>query len=160
MNATPKQLALITTVIPERKIPDEGPFADAIDAFKTGETPVLSKWQASELITYLLDLPNSDKPRPPAVRIGVYVVPQVGIVRVRQVPGSRDRFSQLLDPRTRRYVDAPGVMSGIDPHHRMHAREAATWAREQGLCPWCTEVLEPARNPLQAMGPRCALKVV
>lgn len=161
MNATPKMLSFITILIPERIIPEDGPFADLLDEVAaTGVVPAMAKAEAHKVITYLMDLPKADKARKPSVRVGVYDLPGVGLVKVRQIRGTRDKTTQQLDPRTRRYTDAPALMGALEPHMRLRASQAATWARSEGLCPWCTQVLQPARNPLQAMGPSCARKIV
>lgn len=163
--ASPKQRSFITVLIPEREIPEDGPFASVIDALKTGEgctefAGYGGKQFASDLISYLMDLPRSNKAGRRSIRVGVYNLPDVGLVRVKQAHGCKDKYTQQLDTRTRMWVDAPALMSALDPFMRLHGREATEWGRKEGLCPWCTQVLEPAPSILQAMGPRCARKFV
>jgi len=158
--ATPRQLSFITVLIPERQVPEDGPYAAQLDELKNGITVDMTKKFASELIGYLMDLPKSDKKRRASVRVGVYQLSDVGLVKVVQARGSKDKYTMQLHPETRTYFDAPALMSALEPHMRMRATDTATWARAEGLCPWCTQVLEPMTNPLQAMGTTCARKLI
>jgi hypothetical protein len=159
--ATDRQLSFITVLLTERKLPEDGPFAAEIDSLRAQDgLTVLSKSFASELIGYLMDLPKAEAKRTHAVRPGVYHLPDVGLVKIKQASGSKDKYTLAMNPVTRRYEDAPALMFALQPHMRLKAYEATTFGREHGLCPWCTEVLEPAASILQAMGQRCARKFV
>lgn len=151
---TPKQLELLNALLVEREVPDEGPFDFAIDALKHGLPTGLDVSSTSDLICWLLDLPRAKKALVRSVRVGVYQHEQ-GLVRVKQVYGARDTWTQVLTPSG--WVDRPGIE--LAPRSRLGVGEAVAFVKEHSRCPWCySPVPAEHTNRLQDLTVRCARK--
>lgn len=151
---SPKQHEFIRDLLAKRQVPDEGPFALAIDAVRNGLESGLDKARASEVITYLQDLPDSKVAPVRSVRPGVYQHVN-GLVRVRQVYGKRDVWSQVLTQAG--WQDRPGIE--LEPRSRLKSAGAVAFIKAHQRCPWCLAGLEQRHaNRLQDLATSCARK--
>ena len=151
---SPKQHEFVRDLLVKRVVPENGPFALAIDAVRNGLDSGLAVPEASDLICYLQDLPAAKAKATRSVRPGVYQHAN-GLVRVRQVYGERDVWSQVL---TRAgWLDRPGIE--LEPRSRLKSAGAVAFIKEHARCPWCLEAVPAGHtNRLHDLATSCARK--
>lgn len=180
--ATPKQLNYIATLADERGMPevlrtamkvssDGTPIRDADGVM----IPIITKREASDLISKLLDTP---KPRrtSPAVEIteGMYRTPDGEIYKVQravhgsghlyakrlvvEVDAQRDGQGNILVPAVVYFDMARGAVRKLRPEWKMSLDEAKQFGALYGTCCVCGRTLTNEASIEAGIGPICAGK--
>lgn len=165
--ATPKQMRYVAVLATKRQWNPSHPDADLLEGLTEGRIVGLEKWQASDLIGYLLDQPltgaaQQREDAPKVAEPGYYLRDDV----VFFVKWNRDRtgtYAKRMAIRDGRgsWQYAPGVGRSIAAEGltALTIADAARLGHLHGVCVACGRALTHPESVARGMGATCATRV-